>query len=119
MEGPKGSEPPMPPEEACCKRSTMELAAVLSAGEIGAKKWLESRADMAEGITMLGSLAVISLRRLLICGGNSIEERRELQEEPKIGDSLFVEKNCFNLDDPLPPLVLVLLPGAISSEFPG
>lgn len=62
--GPKGSEPPMPPEEACCKRSTMELAAVLSAGEIGAKKWLESRADMAEGITMLGSLAVISVEEL-------------------------------------------------------
>lgn len=64
VEGPKGSEPPMPPEEACCKRSTMELAAVLSAGEIGAKKWLESRADMAEGITMLGSLAVISVEEI-------------------------------------------------------
>lgn len=39
----------------------MEFAPVLSAGEIGAKKWLESRADRAEGITMFGSFAVISV----------------------------------------------------------
>lgn len=38
----------------------MEFAPVLSAGEIGAKKWLESRPAVAEGITMFGSLAVIS-----------------------------------------------------------
>lgn len=54
-----------------------------------------------------------------MCGGNSIEERRELHEEPKTGDSLFVEKNCFNRDDPLPPLALALLLGPTSSEFPG
>lgn len=38
----------------------MEFVPVLSAGEIGAKKWLESRPAVAEGITMFGSLAVIS-----------------------------------------------------------
>lgn len=53
-----------------------------------------------------------------MCGGRSREERRELQVEPKIGDSLLEEKNCFNRDDPLPPVVLVLLTATISSEFP-
>ena len=62
MEDPRVSGPPTPPEEACCNRSTMEFAPVLSAGEIGAKKWLESRPAVAEGITMFGSLAVISAR---------------------------------------------------------
>lgn len=53
-----------------------------------------------------------------MCGGRSREERRELQVEPKTGDSLFEEKNCFNRDDPLPAAVLVLLTATISSECP-
>lgn len=38
----------------------MELPPVLSAGDIGAKKRFESRPAVGEGITMFGSLPVIS-----------------------------------------------------------
>lgn len=63
--GPIASGPPIPPV-ACCRRSTMECPPVLSAGEIGAKKQLESRPAVGEGITMFGSLPVISAEAGLV-----------------------------------------------------